>query len=44
MNILSVAGLIGVPVRTLYSASKFAMDGFGKSLKDEVAPYGITVT
>ena len=44
VNVLSVSGLMGVPVRTMYSASKFAMDGFGKALRCEVKQYGITVT
>jgi dehydrogenase/reductase SDR family member 7B len=29
VNILSVSGLIANPVRTLYSASKFGLRGFG---------------
>jgi short-subunit dehydrogenase len=44
VNILSISGLLGVPVRTLYCASKFAMDGFGKSLRQEVKKHSITVT
>ena len=32
-NILSISGLMGVPVRTMYCASKFAMDGFSKALR-----------
>ncbi len=44
VNILSVSGLMGVPVRTLYCASKFAMDGFSKSLRPEVKPSGINIT
>ena len=44
MNILSISGLMGVPVRTMYCASKFAMDGFSKSLRSEVKPYGIHIT
>jgi short-subunit dehydrogenase len=36
VNVLSLAGLIGTPMRTLYSASKFAMDGFGKALHAEI--------
>jgi short-subunit dehydrogenase len=35
--------LIGVPVRTYYSSSKFALDGFGKALQAEVAHLGINV-
>ena len=44
VNILSISGLMGVPVRTMYSASKFAMDGFSKALRCEVRPHGISVT
>ena len=44
MNILSISGLMGVPVRTMYCASKFAMDGFSKALAAEVRPHGISVT
>jgi dehydrogenase/reductase SDR family member 7B len=43
VNILSVAGLIGVPMRTVYSASKFALDGFGKALAAELSDTGISV-
>ena len=35
---------MGVPVRTMYCASKYAMDGFSKSLRAEVKQYGISVT
>lgn len=44
VNILSISGLMGVPVRTMYCASKYAMDGFSKSLRAEVKPHGINVT
>jgi dehydrogenase/reductase SDR family member 7B len=44
VNILSISGLMGVPVRTMYSASKFAMDGFSKALRSEVKQHGINVT
>jgi len=40
----SVAGIIGVPTRTAYSASKHAMFGFFDSLRVEVAPHGVSVT
>ncbi len=36
VNILSVAALIGVPVRSYYSCSKFALDGFGKAIAAEL--------
>lgn len=40
----SLAGLVGVPGRTAYSASKFAMTGFFEALRAELKPQGITVT
>uniref|UniRef100_A0A7S3CJH3 Uncharacterized protein n=1 Tax=Strombidium rassoulzadegani TaxID=1082188 RepID=A0A7S3CJH3_9SPIT len=43
VNILSVAGLVGVPVRSFYSASKFALDGFGKALSSELSKEDVNV-
>jgi len=40
----SLAGLVGVPGRTAYSATKFAMTGFFESLRVELAPHGVGVT
>ena len=40
----SMAGLIGVPTRTGYSAAKHAVIGFFESLRVEVADAGVTVT
>jgi short-subunit dehydrogenase len=40
----SLAGLIGVPGRTAYSASKFAMTGFFEALRAEMKPHGVSVT
>ncbi|MEX8191458.1 SDR family oxidoreductase [Comamonas guangdongensis] len=40
----SLAGLIGVPGRTAYSASKFAMTGFFEALRIELRPAGVSVT
>jgi short-subunit dehydrogenase len=40
----SVAGLIGVPGRTAYSATKFALAGFFEALRQEVAHQGVSVT
>lgn len=39
----SLAGLIGVPGRTAYSATKFAMNGFFESLRSELAESGVKV-
>jgi short-subunit dehydrogenase len=40
----SLAGLVGVPGRTAYSATKFAMSGFFEALRVELAPAGVSVT
>jgi len=40
----SLAGLIGVPGRTAYSATKFAMSGFFEALRIELKPAGVSVT
>jgi short-subunit dehydrogenase len=40
----SLAGLVGVPTRTGYSASKHAMTGFFDSLRIELAGSGVGVT
>ncbi|EYC51786.1 short-chain dehydrogenase [Hylemonella gracilis str. Niagara R] len=40
----SLAGLVGVPGRTAYSASKFAMSGFFEALRAELKPTGVSVT
>jgi short-subunit dehydrogenase len=40
----SLAGLIGVPGRTAYCASKFAMTGFFEALRAELKGAGVSVT
>lgn len=40
----SIGGVIGIPFQAFYSASKFAIEGYGESLAYEVAPFGIHVT
>ena len=40
----SLAGLIGVPGRTAYSATKFAMTGFFEALRAELKGAGVSVT
>ncbi len=42
--ISSIGGIIGLPFQSFYSASKFAMEGYGEALAYEVAPFGIDVT
>lgn len=43
INISSCSGFVGMPVRTLYSATKFGLVGFGKALRAEVKHQGISV-
>jgi short-subunit dehydrogenase len=40
----SLAGLVGVPGRTAYSATKFAMSGFFEALRAELKGAGVSVT
>jgi short-subunit dehydrogenase len=40
----SLAGLVGVPGRTAYSATKFAMTGFFEALRAELKTAGVSVT
>jgi short-subunit dehydrogenase len=40
----SLAGLVGVPGRTAYSATKFAMTGFFEALRIEMKGAGVSVT
>jgi NAD(P)-dependent dehydrogenase (short-subunit alcohol dehydrogenase family) len=44
VNVVSVAGLIGAPGLSTYSAAKFGLRGFAEALHAEVRPYGIDVT
>ena len=40
----SLGGLIGIPFQAFYTASKFALEGYGEALGYEVAPFGVRVT
>ncbi len=40
----SIGGVLGIPFQAFYSATKFALEGYGESLAYEVAPFGIEVT
>ena len=40
----SIGGVIGIPFQAFYSASKFALEGFGEALAYEVRPFGVQVT
>ena len=42
--VASLAGLVGVPGRTAYCGTKFAMTGFFESLRIELMPSGVSVT
>ena len=44
INISSVAGLNGFKTGTAYSASKFAINGFTESLREDLKQYGIGVS
>ncbi|PWH17937.1 MAG: oxidoreductase [Anaerolineae bacterium] len=44
INMSSVAGWIGIPMYSIYSATKFGVRGFTDSLRREVAAYGIHVS
>jgi|688.fasta_scaffold03811_11 NAD(P)-dependent dehydrogenase (short-subunit alcohol dehydrogenase family) len=43
INVTSLAGQMGLPFRGIYSASKFAVEGFTESLSQEVMQFGIRV-
>ena len=43
VNISSIAGKRGIPARSDYSASKFAVQGFSESLRAELAKDGVDV-
>jgi len=43
INITSVAGFIGYPLRAAYAASKWGMIGLNRTLALEAGPHGITV-
>src|SRR5580698_5122894 len=44
INIGSLAGLFGLPYQGLYSASKFAIEGYSESLRMELQNTGVKVT
>jgi short-subunit dehydrogenase len=43
INITSTFGLMGFPTCSIYSATKFAVDGFSESLASELVQFGIQV-
>lgn len=44
VTVSALLGIIGAPFVSLFSASKFALEGWMESLAPEVAPFGITTT
>jgi short-subunit dehydrogenase len=43
LNVTSTFGLMGFPTCSVYSATKFAVDGFSESLASELVQFGIQV-
>jgi NAD(P)-dependent dehydrogenase (short-subunit alcohol dehydrogenase family) len=43
INVGSLAGLMGVPFQSVYSASKYGIEGFSESLQMEVKQFGVRV-
>merc|ERR1711991_383746 len=43
INVSSMAGLLGSPGFGAYAATKHAVEGFSKSLREEMQPWGISV-
>ena len=43
VNVSSIGGLVGVPLNSAYTASKFALEGFSESMKYELEGFGIKV-
>ncbi len=44
INIGSLAGLVAVPFHGMYSASKYALEGYSEALRQEVKPFNIKVS
>ncbi len=44
INIGSLAGLVAVPFHGMYSASKYALEGYSEVLRQEVKPFNISVS
>jgi NAD(P)-dependent dehydrogenase (short-subunit alcohol dehydrogenase family) len=44
VNVSSLSGLSSVPFLGMYSASKFALEGYTEALRHEVKPFGIHVS
>jgi short-subunit dehydrogenase len=44
INISSVGGLFALPFNSAYAASKFALEGFSESLRQEMLPFNVYVS
>lgn len=44
INISSIAGILAVPYQGMYSASKYAVEGYSEALRHEVKAFGIRVS
>jgi NAD(P)-dependent dehydrogenase (short-subunit alcohol dehydrogenase family) len=44
VTLSALVGVVGAPFISIYSASKFALEGWMESLAPEVAPFGISTT
>lgn len=44
VTVSALVGIVGAPFISMYSASKFALEGWMESITPEVAPFGITTT
>ena len=44
INVASFAGISGIPFMGIYSASKFALEGFAEALRMEVSPFNLHVS
>ncbi|CAF4816225.1 unnamed protein product [Rotaria sp. Silwood1] len=44
INICSVAGIVTAPLKSAYSASKYALESFSDCLRREMAPWGLFVS
>ena len=44
INVSSLTGLTAIPFLGIYSASKFALEGYTEALRQEVKPFNIQVS
>ncbi|MCL2819140.1 MAG: SDR family oxidoreductase, partial [Actinomycetia bacterium] len=41
INLSSIAGVVSIPLQSLYHATKFGVEGFSEALRYELRPFGI---